>query len=278
MPIAHELSRISRLAALALAGLLLPTAAGADEPGSVGHVATLHGVVMAERPGEEPRQLHCRDTIYDGDRISTSADARVGLLVGELITHLGEDSALLVTQPDDPDLVLERGAVRVIDPRQEGEGAQARLAALDAGALILGNDLEAYLLDEKTGGFAMLCEWDAPLPVARGPEARVAEPGECVIAKPLEPLYGAKAHEQRLASPADDLCPRPPTLGALELHLSPQDAPLEPLPDPWADVPSFAELDGRSPCDTPGSGCNSGYESPAAGGEVPGGAGTFTGF
>ena len=271
MSIAHELSR---LAPLALAGLLLPTAAGADEPRGVGHVATLHGVVMAERPGEEPRQLHCRDAIYDGDRITTSADARVGLLVGELMTHLGEDSALLVTRPDDPDLVLERGAVRVIDPRQEG--GQARLAALDAGALILGNDLEAYLLDEKTGGFAMLCEWDAPLPVARGPEARVAEPGECVIAKPLEPLYGAEAHEQRLASPADDLCPRP--LAALELHLSPEDAPLEPLPDPWADVPSFAELDGRSPCDTPGSGCNSGYESPAAGGEVPGGAGTFTGF
>lgn len=272
MPIAHELSRLSRLAPLALAGLLLPAAAGAAEPQAVGHVATLHGVALAERPGEEPRELHCRDAIYDGDRITTSADGRVGLLVDELMTQLGEDSALLVKRSDAPDLVLERGAVRVIDPRQDG--GQARLAALDADALILGNDLEAYLLDEKTGGFAMLCEWDAPLPVARGPEARLASPGECVIAKPLEPLYGARAHDERL--PVDDACPRPPMLSALEL--SPEDAPVAPLPGPWSDVPSFAELPGRSPCDTPGSGCNSGYESPAAGGEVPGGSGTFTGF
>ncbi len=276
MSIDREPSRTPRLALLVLAALVLPTAAGADLPTVLGHVATLHGEVVAQRPGEPPRILQCRDAIYAGERITTAPDARVGLLVGDLLTHLGEDSALLLGEAPAADITLERGALRVIDPRLEG--AQARLALLDAGARILGNDLEAYLLDEKTGGFAMLCEWDSPLPVARGPEARLAAPGECVIAKPREPLYTADAHEERLGSPNADLCPLEPMLGSLDLHVSPGDAPVGPLPDPWSSVPSFAEVPGRSPCDTPGSGCNSGFESPAGGGEVPGGGGTFTGF
>src|SRR2546422_7897012 len=41
--------------------------------------------------------------------------------------------------------------------------------------------------------YAMMCEWDAPLPVSRGKEEKTAKPGECVIAKPKEPLYTALA-------------------------------------------------------------------------------------
>jgi hypothetical protein len=260
----------------ALAGIAIPGAAGAGEPAEVGRVATLHGDVFAERPGEEPRRLGCRDPIYGGERIVTGEDARVGLLMGDLLAHVARQSALRVSERDgEADLRLERGALRVIDPRSKG--AEARLALLDAGAEILGNDLEAYLLDEKTGGFAMLCEWDAPLPVARGPESKLAEPGECVIAKPLEPLYVADAHEERLGSPAEDLCPLGPLFSALEL-VSPTDAAAPPPSDPWSAIPSFSDLPRRSPCDVPGSGCRSAFEPVAAGGEVPGGSGTFTGF
>jgi hypothetical protein len=263
-------------ALIALAGLAMPGAAWAGEPVEVGQVATLHGDVVAERPGEPPRKLECRDSIYEGDRIVTGEDARVGILMGDLLTHLARESALQLSDPaGSADLTLERGAVRVIDPRYKG--AVARLALLDAGASILGNDLEAYVLDEKTGGFAMLCEWDAPLPVARGPEGEVAEPGECVIAKPLEPLYLANAHDERLGSPGDDLCPLGPMFTALEL-LSPTDVAAPPPLDPWSAVPSFSDLPRRSPCDIPGSGCRSAFEPSAGGGDVPGGSGTFNGF
>lgn len=263
--------RRSHATLITLAWLAAPVAAEAEGPGEVGHVATIYGTVVAERPGEPTRALRCRDRIYDGDRIVTGENARVGLLVGDLLTHVGKGSALRVSEtPSAADLRLEKGAVRVIDPRYEG--AQARIALLDSHAQILGNDLEAYILDEKAGGFAMLCEWDAPLPVARGPEARTAEPGECVIAKPREPLYVAQAHDERLGSPNEDLCPLGPMIGALDLHLSPADVAAGPPLDPWSGVPSFAELPRRSPCDTPGSGCNSVFEPAASGGGFPGGS------
>ncbi len=276
MRIQRSFSPKTPAALVALAALVLPGLAGAGEPKEVGHVATLHGDVVAERPGEAPRPLKCRDPIYEGDRIVTGADARVGLLVGELLTHVAQDSVVSVSEERRAaDLTLERGAVRVIDPRYDG--GQARLALLEADARIIGNDLEAYVLDEKTGGFAMFCEWDAPLEVGRGPESRTAEPGECVIAKPLEPLYSAEAHEERLGSPEDDLCPLGPMFGALEL-LSPSDVAAAPPLDPWSAIPSFSDLPRRSPCDVPGSGCRSAFEPIAGGGEVPGGSGTFSGF
>jgi hypothetical protein len=60
----------------------------------------------------------------------------------------------------------------MIDPRDEGEPAQ--LAVLDADGHVKGNDAEAYIFSEKVGPYAMLCEWDAPLPVSRGKEQKTA--------------------------------------------------------------------------------------------------------
>jgi hypothetical protein len=111
----------------------------------------------------------------------------------------------------------------MIDPRDSG--APARLAVLDAHAAVVGNDAEAYLFSEKVGPYAMLCEWDAPLPVSRGSEQKSAAPGECVIAKPKEPLYVASGHDVRIPAVAE-ACEPGPDLASLNSplhHLTPAD-------------------------------------------------------
>jgi hypothetical protein len=228
---------------------------GADDPAAVGQVTALTGHVVAEREGEEPRTLHCRDTVYRGDRLVTTENSRVGVLTDDVYAHVGNSSKLLVdlTPADTTDMTLELGGVRVIDPRDAG--SQARLAALDAAAQVVGNDAEAYIFSEKTGRYAMLCEWDDALPVARKDERAVADPGQCVIAKPTEPLYLAKAHDERLASPAEDACPLGPVIGDLGHHLQPQDVAAGPIGAPWSDAASMKTDAPRSPCDVPGSGC-----------------------
>ena len=101
----------------------------------------------------------------------------------------------------------------------------------------------------------MLCEWDAPLAVARADESAVAQPGKCVIAKRSEPLYLADAHDERLGTPAQDACALGPVIGALDVHLSPADVAAGPLLGPWSGKAGGLEFPSRSPCDEPGSGC-----------------------
>jgi hypothetical protein len=244
--------------------LMLAAPAGAD-PEIVGHVATLSGRAVAQRPGEPDRILECRDPIFQGDRVVTADRSRVGILVGDLLAHVSKASALQVAESaSGARLALEKGAVRVIDPR--GTGAHARLAVLDTGAQILGNDLEGYIFTEKTGGYAMLCEWDAPLPVNRDDERQVAQPGQCVIAKPGEPLYSAQAHDERLGSPDRDRCPLGVVAGGPDLHLSPTDVAAGPPLAPWSAGPAAAPPAAPSPCDVPGSGCQTVFEPPPIGG------------
>lgn len=241
-------------------------AAGA--PAVVGHVTNLSGSAVAERPGEPARPLHCRDAVYEGDRVVTADDSHVGVLMSDVFAHVGKQSRLLVQRTPDAasDLSLEQGAVRVIDPRDDG--SRARLGVLDARAAVLGNDAEAYVFVEKAGAYAMLCEWDAPLPVSRADENAVARAGECVVAKRREPLYLADAHAQRLGSPALDQCAIPVVWGGPDLHLDPSQVASGPLLDPWSGPGAGVPLPPRSPCDVPGSGCAGVIEPPATGGPI----------
>ena len=267
-----------RVASLLLLGLALAAAplvaaadevAGAAEP--VGHVVTLFGDAVAERPGEPPRTLHCRDAVYQGERLVTAEGSRVSVLMGDVLARLDKGSALRVGRTAAAaDIKLEQGAVRLLDPRDAG--ATARLAVLDARAKVLGNDAEAYVFAEKTGRFAMLCEWDAPLAVDRADESTLAQPGQCVIAKRSEPLYLADAHDERLGPPAQDACALGPVIGALDLHLSPADVAAGPLLGPWSGKAGGLEFPSRSPCDEPGVGPCSGFvDPPTIPGDTPGG-------
>jgi hypothetical protein len=216
------------LLALGLYGA--PAPAVADAPDAVGQVAALSGNVVAQRSGEPPRPLGCRDTVYQGEWVVTSKGSHAGILLGELLAHVGERSALRVglTPSATADMILETGAVRVIDPRDTG--ALAQLAVLDA--------------EEKAA----------------------ADPGKCVIAKPSEPLYLADAHDQRLGTPAEDACPLGPVIGALDQHLSPADVAAGPPQPPWSSAPTGPARPPRSPCEPSAAGCARGGGGNGGGG------------
>jgi hypothetical protein len=222
--------RIHRNCTALIASLALPGAAGAASADGriVGEVTAVAGEATAQQPGEEPRALHCGDPVYESDRLATGGDSALGVMMGDVLTNLADGTALRVglTPAGTPDATLELGKVRVIDARDGG--APGRLAVLDARASIAGTDTEAYLFSEKTGPYAMLCEWDSPLSVDRADERAVASPGNCVISKKTEPLYVAKSHDKRIPALANQVCEIDPALlaalaGAPGNHLSPAD-------------------------------------------------------
>ena len=257
-------------AALLVLGLALPVGA-ADE--TLGYVSSLAGEATAQRAGEEPRALACGDPVYADDTLRTAADSRVGVMLEDVAAHLSASTqvALGRTEIETPSARLESGMVRVIDPRESGNAAQ--LAVLDAAAQVVGNDAEAYLFAEKVGPYAMLCEWDAPLPVSRGEEGpHTADPGECVIAKPTEPLYTAKAHDQRIPAAPDELCDFDVAAGSPLDHLNPRDVAGPGLPT-GADFQALAyQGPGYMSCEIGGPACGLGLPVVAA----PGGAVTGT--
>jgi len=258
---------------LLLGALALPLAASADEA-AVGQVTSLSGTATAVREGAS-RPLACGDPVYSGESVVTTPGSSAGLLLGEdLLAQVGENSSLRLgtTAAGTPDTTLQRGAVRVIDAR-EGKPA-ARLAAGAAAARVQGGDAEAYVLSEKAGGYAMFCEWDAPLPVERGGKTLTADPKQCVIAKPDEPLYLAKAHEDRLPA-GPDACP-PVSIAALGPHFPV--APDVAAGPPAAFSTSPAELPGlqRTGCESPGANCRGVFVNevpPGGGGGTPGAGG-----
>jgi hypothetical protein len=258
--------------ALLAAGLVLPAAALAGE--AVGQVTSTAGDVVAIAPDGSQRTLACGDPIYHGDTLATGANSNVGVLSGDYLTQLPDSTRVLFAQTDDgaPDATLKQGKVRIIDVREGG--GTARLAAADAAVRVVGNDAEAYLLSEKVGGYAMFCEWDAPLDVVRRGEEKLADPEQCIIAKPHEPLYVADAHEERIRAAEVETCP--PDLGALastDPHFSPiasRDVAAGPPPLVWSSLPEAPGPPGRNPCELPGSVCG------FAAGVLPGGVMTVS--
>ena len=213
------------IGSLSLAG----SALAADE---IGRVSAVGGDATAQQPGAEPRPLACGDPVFAGDTLRTGAGSSVGVQLDDVATHLDANTQVEIgrTPENTPSARLVRGKVRMIDPRDEG--APAQLAALDTDAGVKGNDAEAYVFAEKVGPYAMMCEWDAPLPVHRGSQSKTADPGKCVIAKPKEPLYTANAHDQRIPALAQECGPGPALAYNPGDHLSPTDvAAIGPVPD-----------------------------------------------
>jgi hypothetical protein len=226
-----------------VSALVLGAAGAALASDEVGRVTAVAGQATAQQPGAEPRALACGDPVLAGDTLRTGHDSHVGLQMDDVATHLDANSQLVVgrTPQNTPAARLLAGKVRMIDPREAGEPAQ--LAVLDADARVSGNDAEGYIFSEKAGPYAMLCEWDRPLPVTRGVEQKTAEPNHCVIAKPKEPLYTANAHDARIPALAQE-CPMARDLASLNSplrHLSAADVSA-PGPLPGSGIAGFGNV------------------------------------
>jgi len=226
-----------------LGALALGAANAASAADEVGRVTAVAGEATAQQPGAEPRALACGDPVFAGDTLRTGRDSHIGLQQGDIATHLDASSQLVVgTTPQNTasDRLLA-GKVRMIDPRDSGDPAQ--LSVLDADAHVRGNDAEGYIFSEKVGPYAMLCEWDHPLPVTRGKEAKTADPNHCVIAKPKEPLYTANGHDARIPALAQECAPGPDlaSLNSPLRHLTAEDV-AAPGPPPGSNIAGFGDV------------------------------------
>ena len=230
----------ARIGAL-LASLLLAAAAKADP---VAEVFIVDGSAAA---GEH--ELKRGDPIESGALVRTAPGSRIGLFAGEIYVQLDPDSAVRFERDaqNRVHVALEAGRARIVDTR--GGGEPGTVAAGGAQAPITGGDKEVYLLSEKTGRYAMFCDWTQPLSVSREPHSASAPPGDCILVKPGEAPYAARGHDHQiplLPSPDDG------PADALSQRFNPDVAsgPFHGFPGP-ADTLALE----RDPCDLPGSGC-----------------------
>lgn len=255
-------------------------------------VASLSGTAEAVDANGRTRSLQVGDPIYSGERVQTGPGATAGLWHDEVLAQLAEKSRARVDRNTDGQarVTLEEGAVRVVDPRKAGEPIE--LVALDSSSTVLGGDREARILREKSGAYAMLCDWVQPIAVTRRAEGKGAKPGDCIIAHPREAMFAAPGHDQRIpllagapaladAGPAIDpsslIDPLPPVGAA-----GPGDPGVGALANggPGSGPPGLP-LSVLSPCTTVGAGCIGGgtkvFEPDPTEDPFPGGDGGFPG-
>ena len=229
---------------LALAGgalLLAASPAAADE--TVGRVVAVRGTVKAQAPGQPLRDLECNDAIYEGDRIITSRDSKLGMISGDIYSGMNERTTLEYTTTEEgtPKLALEQGHLRVLDSSQTD---RARILTPGLLAYDAGTDTEAFAFPEKAWTVSMVCPWDQSLAVTRvaaGHEGTRPQPADCAIDKPREPLFTSAATHAKLPV-IDDLCTPaiPVAAHAASRFASPADVALGPPPPVEAAGPGLS--------------------------------------
>ncbi len=236
----------------------------------VGEVAALLESATAQRAGAAPRSIGCGDLVYEGERLVTPRNARVGILSDDAYVQLDSDSSLQLglTPEEALDLELHKGRVRVVDSRERG--SPGRLRVDDAETGLIGNDVEAYALGEPGEG-GILCSRNGPLAVSRNGSMYEGTPGGCVVAKAGGSLAREPTPAARVSLPSSEAeeCPVDWTLGPALLHFSPVDVAAGP---DRGDFFPIVGLDGieRTPCDNPGGLCGPQARSTGSGPEPPG--------
>ncbi len=187
----------------------LAAAGSAPAADDVGRVVAVRGSVTAAAPGEAPRQLHCDDPIYEGDRIVSGEGAGLGIMSDGVYSGLDEKTTLAfrTTEQGAPELDLEVGHLRVLDAAND---ESPRIQTPGLLAYNAGNDTEAIVSPEKLGTLSMVCPYDESVSVTRVAMPGVGvrpEPGQCAIEKPKEPLFLADASHPRLGVINDHCSP-----------------------------------------------------------------------
>ncbi len=238
------------------------------------HAAPTAEVVALEgRATADAAPLSLGDPIAAGSTIRTGTDGKVGILANDVYVQLDPQTVVLLERDsnDRVKLSLQEGRARIIDTR--GGGTPGALRIDDSTAVIAGGDSEVYVLNEKAGRYAMFCNWTGPVQVTRDPKSLNADPGNCVLSKPREPLYAAKGHDHQIP-----LLPLPydaVLFDAPANHFDTTDVAAGPPGFGFGDPVNPLEIN-RDPCDTPGSGCSRGVgltvvePPPDGGGCAPG--------
>ena len=235
----------------------------------IAEVASVQGQCEAVATSGQVRSLKLGDPIYGGESVRTGAGSTVGLWHGEALAQLPEKSRARVDRNADGQtrVTLEEGAVRIIDPRKQGDPIE--LVVLDSSSTVLGGDREGRILREKAGAYSMICDWVKPVAVTRRAEGKSARPGDCVIANPREAMFASPGHKDRipLLAGAPLLADAGPAIDPASL--------IDPLPPVGAPGPGALSAGGintngpgngppglpqalRAPCTTVGAGCTSG--------------------
>jgi hypothetical protein len=244
------MSRITRF--VLIAGILAGGHSAARAAEAVAEAWAVDGQASVEG-----RSLQRGDSVHSGEAVRTGADSRAGLFAGELYVQLDPESLVRFERGPDGQVVvaLEVGRARIIDTRAEG-AVPASIRAGGGVAAVTGGDTEVYVLQEKAGRYAMFCDWDRPLQIARHSHQLGIGPGDCALVKPGEAPYVARGHDHQIPlMPLQGVGPRGlPDVAAGHFNV-PVAAALG--------LPAFlGPLDAgglpRDPCDNPGSGCAGG--------------------
>ena len=240
---------------LAVSGGTALAQAGAAED-AIGLVVGLRGQVVATAPGQEARRLQCGDPVFADDQIETGQASRASVLVGDVYAQLfvRSQARIGVTPAGTPDLFLERGRLRVIDPRTADESPDVRLTTPRAHSAFARNDVDAYVLGPVGATNAMLCSERTTIDVERSDVAGVdphhTPTGHCTIASLDKPFYKARVPSERIGMREADDCSLDPRLAGFDAT-----DVAAPRAIPGIGNPDLGPFEPRLTCDVPGSGC-----------------------
>jgi hypothetical protein len=240
--------------ALALAVLLVQAPATRAQEDTVGLVVAQRGQVTVTAPDGGERFLSCGDLVHAGHLVRTHEASRVAILTGDVYAQLFVLSeGRFDTTPDGTALLkLERGRMRVVDPRAGTNITPVHVTASGSEARFAGNDVDVYVLGPADATNGVICSERVSLDVARpgSGESITAHRDRCAIASLGKPLYTAEIPSERIALAEANDCELP-IADALVLHFAPDVAAgAADTPLPTSDVDPT-----RDACDVPGSGC-----------------------
>jgi len=242
-------------AGAALAGSVLPASVQADPTRfagctPAGRVASLTGEALATR--SPARVLACGDELCVGDLVSTGAGGSLGILNGGFLTQIGENSRakLALTAEGVPDVVLQKGTVRMIDARETG--TPGGLEVLGSRVEIRRSDAEARV----SGTSGRICAHGGAVTVS----GTSVDAGNCATAgtaslrvvandaeSPQLPALAGSCDPGPVIAPIAHIGPTPPVA-------SPPLLGPAPLPDPPGGPPRTCELTGCAIIEVQGNG------------------------
>lgn len=209
----------------------------------LGQVASVQGDVRAVAPDGSSRALACDDVVSACETVVTGAGASAGLLIDDVVVQVGPDSAAVLSARPGPEIAIERGAVRVVDVRDNAsDRVQLYTPALSAST----GRGDSELL--RTGDSVRVCAHDEPLVITVGDRAQSVPAGSCLETQLAGGLAGFPASAPSV--PLDDS-------GSCPFRVAGAPGLLPPVSSPPPGGPGVDPFDppGRDSCDDPGSGC-----------------------